>query len=272
METDSDILLMAGDSILRIEDVVNQIPPGLSAADSIALFENIVDTWAHSMVLMDVARENIDNDKEIERMVSEYRNHLILNAYMKEMATQSVPKVSEEEKKKYYEQHKDEFILETPVVKGIYLKVPESVPRIADLRTWMTSGNRKSIENIERYGLAQALQYEYFADKWMPWNKLSAQIPYRFFDADAFLQSTHDFETTYGGSVYFLHIYDYLPSGSTMPYDIAEEEIRHALEFEKGDKYMIRLIEELMQRAIEKGSLKVGSYDLFKQKNNQRRV
>ena len=263
---DDDILLEAGDSVLRREDVIPQIPPGLSPSDSAVMFDNIVDTWARSMVLMDVARENVADDEIIEKMVEEYRNHLILTSYMKEMAANAPAKVSQNEIKAYYESHKDEFVLESPIVRGIYLKVPESSPRVSDLRKWIFSGSRNSIMNIERYGLAQAMQYEYFVDRWVAWEKVADQIPYRFFDADAFLESTKNFETSYEGAVYFLHISEFQPSGTQMPYEVAEGEIRQALEYEKGDKYMKGLMSELMRKAIEEGRLKVGSYDLFKQK------
>lgn len=78
-----DILLQIGDSILTQQAVVEQIPNGLSANDSVNLFDAIVKDWVNTLLLQKVAEENLPNLEKINQMVDDYRSKLIILEYRK---------------------------------------------------------------------------------------------------------------------------------------------------------------------------------------------
>lgn len=263
-EDPGDILLIAGDSVLTLTDVVSRIPVGVSGNDSVMMFNSIVGAWIENMLLADMARENIDNVDEIERKVRKYRNQLIVAEYLRQMGASNQKEVPEDEIRRYYEANADDLRLEVPLVKGVYLKVPSDDERIGDIRRWMASCTGESIDRLESYGLGHALQYDYFADRWLDWNTVAEQIPYRFYDPDAFLESTRDFETSYNGSTYFLHITDHIPGGSRIPYEFAAPDIASRLRARNIADYEKQLLKELSMHAVEDGRLKVVGYDPLK--------
>ncbi len=262
---EEEILVEVGDSALTMREVLARIPSGLSEEDSTELFNSIVERWVRSMMLSDVALENVADLERINRMAEDYRNNLIIERYLRSKQEEA-PAVSEQNVRLYYAAHGEEMKLEAPIIKGIYLKVSDSEERLGDIRRWMASATPSAIDNIEKYGLRQASQYEYFKDNWIDWSEMSEQIPYRFYDADAFLSSTKDFETAYGGSVYLLHIFDYLPSGSVMPYEYASKLIADMIGREKKSDYRFELLSSLYAKGIEDGKLKPGLYDPVKRK------
>ena len=255
-----EILVIAGDSALTVSDVVRMIPRGLSEEDSTALFHTVVDRWVRNMVLSEVASSNLYDKERIDRMVEDYRNDLIVDSYLTSM-TDKRSDVDEEEIKKYYISHVEEMKLPAPIVKGIFVKVPEKDERLSDLRRWMKSPNGDAVDNIEKYGLRNASRYEYFMDRWIDWEDVAEQIPYRFFDADAFLQSTKDFETAYGGSTYLLHISEYCLSGEKMPYEYASGVISGILSNGRFVESRNNLIKEIYREKMSEGSLKGELYD-----------
>lgn len=87
---------------------------------------------------------------------------------------------------------------------------------------------------------------------------ITDQIPYRFYDADAFVRSTRNFETSDAGSVYLLHISEYLPSGSEMPYEFARLKIREILRTADMAAVRERLMSEIYTRQIKEGTLRPG--------------
>ncbi|MCM1369302.1 MAG: peptidylprolyl isomerase [Candidatus Amulumruptor caecigallinarius] len=261
-ESGSDEVLVAvGDSALRMEDVIRRIPAGLSPEDSTALFKRIVSGWVRDLVLRDVAEKNITDLDKIEKMVESYRNNLIVNRYLSNMMENIPNRVTDERIKKYYEQYGDEMILEQPVVKGAYLKVGESAENIDNLRKWMMQFTDESIDKIENSGLRQASQYEYFKDTWQEWNVIAEQIPYRFYDADAFLKSVKNFETSDNGIIYLLHISEYIPSGEKMPYEFAKVKIAEILRSGDVDASRTALLNEIYRHQISEGKLKPGVFD-----------
>lgn len=261
---DDDILVAVGDSTLRVNEVIARIPRGLQPSDSIRIFNNIVDTWVRNLILAEVAEKNIPDPDRIERMVEAYRNSLIVNEYLSSMAEKDSKEIPESRIKEYYDQHRDELILTQPVIKGIYIKVPEDDPQLENLRQWVSDFTDQSVDMIEKTGLRHATGYEYFRDDWQEWNVIADQIPHRFYDSDAFLRSSSEFEITADGSVYLLHISEYQLSGTGMPYEYARHKIREILRAEDAESMRRTLIHDIYSRKIEEGELRPGLYDPVK--------
>lgn len=263
-EREDDVLVAVGDSALTLNQVLRQIPTGLDSDDSTRMFHRIVDSWVKDLVLMDVASKNITDMDRIDRMVEAYRNDLIINQYIAAMSDRAASSVPEDKIREYYEANKEEMILEQPIIKGAFLKVPDTDPNLDKLRRWMADFSDEAIDDIEKSGLRQASQYEYFKNQWHEWNVVAEQIPYRFFDADAFVSSTKNFETEEGGSVYLLHISEYIPSGKEMPYEFAKLRIAEILRADNIRSYTERLVSDIYRKSIREGHLKPGLYDPVK--------
>lgn len=260
VEISEEVLVSVGDSSLLLDDVIRRIPSGLAEEDSVAMFHSIVSRWVRNMVLADVARNSLDGMEEIERMAEDYKNDLIVARYISSLKNQESG-IPESKIKEYYAAHHSELILDAPIIKGVYLKVADSNDRLDDLRRWMSTGSESSADWIEKYGLRRATQYDYFPDRWHDWNLVAEQIPYRFFDADAFVEGTKDFETSYGGSIYFLHISDYVLSGSEMPYEYAKSKIEGILRQSEAAGKRDNMLMRIYRDRIKEGGLVPGSYD-----------
>lgn len=258
---DDGVLVQVGDSTLRMADVLLKIPVGLSPEDSAAMFNSIVGDWVRDLVLADYAEKNIPDMARIDRMVEEYRNNLIVNEYLRNMSDRVGSDVAESRVRDYYAAHRAEMVLEQPLVKGAFIKLSETDESLDDLRRWMSRLSEQDVDNIEKSGLRRAAQYSYFNDQWQEWSSVAEQIPYRFFDADAFLNSTHYFETSDNGIVYLLHISDYINSGHEMPYEFARLRIREILHTADVSAYRRRLMDDIYRDQIKAGVLRPGLYD-----------
>ena len=129
-----DILLQIGDSILTQQAVVEQIPNGLSANDSVNLFDAIVKDWVNTLLLQKVAEENLPNLEKINQMVDDYRSKLIILEYRKLMAAGKDFQISEDSIRQYYDLHKKEFKLKKPIVKGLFVKVPQNAAELKNVK------------------------------------------------------------------------------------------------------------------------------------------
>ena len=260
-EKEENVLVEVGDSALTLEAVLARIPSAISPEDSTEMFHRIVDGWVRRMVLQDVAEKNIPDLERVEEMVEEYRSNLIIQRYLASMEEKGSRDISDSRVKNYFLLHREEMKLESPLVKGLFIKVSDHDPQLDRLKKWVQTADAAALDNIEKHGLRHALQYDYFGQKWVDWNHIADQIPYRFFDADAFLEKTRDFETSYGGSTYLLHISEYIPSGREMPYDYAAERIAEILRTEDMAGYRSRLVSDIYRREMKEGSLKAGLYN-----------
>lgn len=256
-----DVLLLVGDSALMMDDVVRKIPTGLSEADSVAMFNSIVDRWLESLLLIDVAKENLPDMSRIDRMVEDYRNTLIIQEYMRMMTDDMRREVKAGDVRKYYEAFGDSMLLEHPLVKGIYIKLPDDSPALDEVRSLIADASPQSIDRIEKQCLKGAMQYDYFADRWIDFSTLAEHIPYRIDDPDLFVREHINFELNRGGSVYLLHISDYLPSGAQMPAEYAEAGIREILGRHRDRENERKLVNSIFKNALKQGKLKAVSFN-----------
>lgn len=261
-----EVLLTIGDSTLTLRDVLIRIPGGLAPEDSAAMFATIVDSWVEQLLISDFAVENINDIERIDRLTNQYRNRLIAQQYRRQLHENGKVSVSDDDLKKYYEKHKDSLLLERPVVKGILIKLPTDAKRLKEVRKWVFSGKPDDLDKLEKYGLRETLQYSIFEDRWVDWNNVAEQIPYRFYDADAFLELEQNFETSYNGVTYLLHISGYVKTGDQMPQEYAKLAITELLEKESLASYERKLLDALRNKAFKDGKLKGVNYDLFNHK------
>ncbi len=255
--TDIPLAAQMDDSVLTVSEVERIIPAGLSPEDSAAMAQEIISGWIEDHLFDVYLSKDPGEEEKIERRVADYRRRLRMEAYRRRMRRLREPPVNADSVRAYYEAHKMEMLTEHPLIKGLYLKVPDNNPELEKLRGWCQSGSAEDVKAIEEASGNSDFVSEYFGDKWIEFDILASEIPYRFGDPDSFVSHNENFETSGGGYHYFLHIYDHLQSGSVMPYDFAEIQIRDILQESRLEAYRRGLLKALRSKGIKEGRLKI---------------
>lgn len=239
-----------GDYITK-RDVLKILPGGLSPEDSARFVKAYVNGWIQSELLSKEASEYVDMN-EIDRLVEEYRRDLILTSYRRLMFEQNVDAIPDDSIQDYYEKHKNEFILERPMVKGTYLKVPDDAKNIRTLKRLYKSDRADDADKLEKEVLSSAIHYDYFRDRWIDWEQIETKIPEDFGNsADQWLLKHNTLEKSVGGFTYLLYITQTIPSGSPMPVEAARSQIVNRLLNINRPNYDKALISNLYQMALD---------------------
>lgn len=250
-------IVSVGNRYLTREMLDQVIPDGLSPRDSSAFADAYVRHWAEDELVYDVAQKNIPDVERIENLVERYRRELFVHEYQKQILSEKLDaEISDDAVKNYYRTHLDKFVLKTPIVKGLFLKVAETTPELKNLKKWYRGKDHASVENIEKYTLHNIINYDYFYDRWVSFDEVMSAIPYTVTDANRFLQ-THTFlEINDEGYWYLLNISDYLPAGAHMPLDFARTQIEEILLNQKRMDFLHQMNKELYQEALENRKIK----------------
>lgn len=253
------LLASINDKFLYVEDLNAVLPLGLSKDDSLKFVENYIRNWAEDVLLYEKAESNIPKDDVLEGKVANYRKSLIMHAYQQALIQQRLSgEFSEQDLTDYYEQHQTLFKLETPLVQGLFIKVPLTAPRLANVRRWYKSTEQDAIENLEKYSLQHAVQYEYFYDKWV-----SAADVLKFFPVSAFassenyLQKNRASELKDSAFYYFLNVTDYRGVGEQAPYAFARPQVKDMLLNAKQVEFMQEVKDALYEQAVERDKIKI---------------
>lgn len=255
---DSQVLVRVGQSVLKRSVLLKAIPGGMSAVDSTRYANAYIRRWIDSHIVSDIASSEIDMS-DIDRMVADYRNRLIEMEYRRRMfETHAELSVPEDTLRAYYVENNKDFTLERPMLKGLYLKVPEDAPNLKQIRRLYQSDKQADIDKLEKEVLSSAVHYDYFRDRWVDWEQIELHIPYDFgANPDAFLKGRDHFETSAGGFVYLLAVNDVLPSGSTMPFENARRLIEERLQARQRKTYEASLMNQLYEKSLKDGKIQL---------------
>lgn len=256
-----NVLLRYGEVTLTRDEIIDRIPEGISAEDSVAMFATLVDEWITNQVLAEFAEERLYDTADIDRRVEDYRNSLIVREYIERMQDNQKPVVDEARIKDYYDRHRSDMHLEVPLVRGIFLKISTDVSHREKIKALLSSADMAKIDILEKDWMDKALQYDYFRDKWVDWETVAQMIPHRFGDPDEFLKANNYFEVEYDGCAYYLSVSEWLPSGEEQPYEFAKSWITTILTRDDLKQYETGLVNSLVEKAIKEKNLEVLGYD-----------
>lgn len=250
-------LVQVGNYYLYQEDISRSLPYGLSGADSIEYVKKFVRKWLEEQVLYEKAEHNVRGDERIERMVANYRRTLVMNKYEHELLQQKLPEeLSEEQLQEYYNENTQLFILEEPVIKGVFIKAPIASPGLKELKRWYKEKTDEALEQLEKFAFRNAVLYEDFYEHWMPISELEGKVIVDLAKLGEDFEKYRNIEVEDGEYCYLLHIEEFVMKGSYKPYDLARPEIIDLLANNRKVEFMDRVKKDLYNQSVEMGRIK----------------
>ena len=244
-------------NFLYREDLQHVLPQNLSTDDSLLFAQHYIRNWAEDILLYQQALQNVSNDVEIENLVYNYRKALIVHAYQQALLQERLAKeLTEEELRDYYTNNVDAFKAESPLLKGLFIKVPLTAPQISQVRQWYKSGRQDAVEHLEKYSLQHAVKYEYFYDRWVSASEIWSWLPSKESDMDEFIKKNHHVELKDTAFWYFLNISEYIRTGEQEPYEVARPHVRNMLLNRRQVDFMNQVKSDLYREASEDGKIK----------------
>ena len=240
-------------NFLYKEDLMSVLPVGLSKDDSILFTEHYIRSWAEEILLYEKAANNIPDNVDVDKLVENYRKALIMHTYQQELINQKLSNdISEQEIAEYYGKNKELFKLETPLIKGLFIKVPLTAPQLNNVRRWYKSDKQDAVESLEKYSLQNAVKYEYFYDKWVSVTDVLDMIPLKVEAPEEYVDKHRQVELKDTAYYYFLNVSDYRGAGEEKPYEFARSEVKDLLVNQKRVNFMEQVKNDLYQQAVNK--------------------
>lgn len=249
-ETQKALLEVEG-KFLYEDELQKIIPPNVSDSDSIDIAHSYIKKWVTDVLMYENAKRNVTNKQEIDELVDAYRKSLTIHQYQQKMIEQRLPKEPpEEDLKAFYDQYSDQLVLKETIIKGLMLVVPENAPKMANVRSWVQSGNAKALESIEKYSIQNAISYDYFGDRWLPFAEILKKMPLQVEDPVAYLSGRRFVEVTDSTQHYFLRIDSYRSSGQVEPYEMAKARISIILLNKQKADFITKFEDDLYNDAV----------------------
>jgi hypothetical protein len=254
------ILAKVYDNNLYSSQLTGIIPEGISDQDSLLVVKDHIDKWVRNQLLLHLADMNLDeSEKDVEQQIDDYRTSLLIfkyeQNYIKEKLDTLIPDLEIEE---YYNSYSSNFLLNTNLVKGRYIKIGRSAPDLWRVRKWSKSDDEEDIKKLETYCYENSAEYSYFEEEWMIFNKVLQDMPKIYMKPETLLSNRKSYEAWDTNYCHFLKISDYRLESSVAPLDYIKNDIKSIL----LNKRKLQLIQEL-EANVYNDALNRGNFSIY---------
>jgi len=245
------------DRILYKADLDNAISEGIASTDSAKSADAYIKMWINDELIYEKAKQNVTDQDRINQLVEDYRQSLMVFTYLEQLLKEELSgKISDAEMKNYYDNNPEDFKLESSLIKGLFLKIPQSAPELNNLRQWYKLNTEAAKENIEKASIQNTVIYDYFYDRWTSIDDVISNMPIPIDDKNQFVRANKNFEAQDSSYVYLLHIEEFALAGTVAPFVYSKSQITDILINKNREGFLKQFEEDLYNKAIKDEEIK----------------
>lgn len=247
-DSDDRILATANDKELRMSELSERIPDGLSERDSITMTQNYITKWVQNEILIQKARESLSSgEQDFTQQLDEYRNSLMLFSLEQKLVHQFLDTVvTNSQIEAYYYQNRSQFELKGNIIKFDFVKINKRSRYLREFRNLLKSSGPDNMIKLAQLAEKNAVDY-WFATEWVSFNELLDEMPLEVDNQALFLRRTQFAEAEDSLFYYLVRINDFKTSDSTSPLEFESGKIRNII----LNARKIELIEKKRQEFID---------------------
>jgi hypothetical protein len=240
-------------------DMEGIFDPKLSEKDSIDIRKKYIEKWIKKQLLLQKAELNLNfEQKDVSKELDDYRTALLIYKYEEMLLRQQMDTVVDsKEIESYYNKNTNNFILNQPAMKGVYIKLPSKSPYQEKLARWIRSDNPDDLKELDSYCFQYARKYDYFNDQWIYFEPLRKLLPIHTNDIEGFLRNNKYVELHDSAFNYYLNIKEYKVSGNTAPLNLVKEDISRILLNKRKMQLLQNLENDIYNNAYNRDKIEI---------------
>jgi hypothetical protein len=249
-------IVKVNEDVLTKDDLDVVVTKNLSPEDSTIAAEHFIRLWINDKLIYNIASKNIADKKNINQLVENYRQSLTIYQYKEQLVNEKLSgEIHNSALLDYYEENKDKFKIDKPLVKGLFLKIPVNAPQIEKIRNWYKLLTPTNITNIENYCVRNAVEYGYFVDNWIDFNEMTDNWPANYKSESDIQKHNKYLEREDDQFYYLLNIVACLLPGDNAPFEYAKPTIKEILINQRKIDFFKNIEDDLYRKALNNGEI-----------------
>jgi hypothetical protein len=250
-----------GEYKLYADDMIGEIPKGLSEADSLRYSEQYIDSWVKEHVLLHKAEELLPDDaKNVEKQLQKYKNSLLMYAYEKQYVKQRLDTlIPMEDIETFYNNNIEDFTLRDYIVKAVYSKYTLLTPGLEDMSQWYKLNTEDDWTSYKAFTQMYAVDVQLDTTQWLYFNDVLDKIPLDDLNKTSFIKYKKRTKFEDGQFMYYLNILDYKLKNEASPIEFEKDKIKGILLNQRMNELRKQLKEELYKDALKSDLIRMGN-------------
>ena len=234
-------------------------PLGATERDSALIIESFVNRWIRDAVLQWESERNLPTDLNIDRLVRDYRSSLVRSSYEELLVNERLDStISEAELLEYYEDNKQQYQLEKPIVRCLFIRAPYPTPEEGVLRGLWNNGRISDTTALRRYVATWAEVGLLDATAWYSLDQLAAQLPEGTLTVDN-LDSKREFSQQDGRYRYYFRLLELKPRLEIAPLSYVEKQARKVILHNRKMALLDEARDEIVSREMRRKNITINT-------------
>ena len=246
-----EIVAEAGSAKLKRADLDKVIPSGIAPEDSVRLARQYINTWALDQIFLEVAEEQLSkSEKEVTQELETYRRSLLKFRYEQLYVNERLDtSVTDDEVQQYFEQHKERFVLQRPVVKARFISIPEESPVLKTIKKKMSSDKAEDIMEADSLAFSAAFKFSTWNDEWIDASTLAREFGQESASVLAGIKTGWVERTDTSGVSNVAYITEVTPKGNMAPIEYSTPFIKDMIISARKQSLITSLERDLLEDA-----------------------
>ncbi|MEM7574410.1 MAG: hypothetical protein AAF433_16010 [Bacteroidota bacterium] len=244
---------------LYLSELYGMFPPEASAEDSILVIQTMVNRWIREAAIEWEAERNLPTDLNIDRLVRDYRTSLIRSNYEQVLVDDLVDTtITEEELTAYYNERQQQFLLERPIIRCYFIKVPYPTPKADSLRALWNNGEVRDTAALADYCDRFAELALLRPEAWYTLDDIASRCPEGTLTANN-LQSRQEFTQQDGFHRYYFRFFEKRNRLEVAPLSYVADQVRNMIMHERKKVVLENAREDIFQREMRQENIEIFS-------------
>jgi hypothetical protein len=259
-EPENRLLARVNNKTLYLADMDGMFPPEISAEDSALIIDAFTQRWIREAVLLDEAERNIPSDLNIDKLVRDYRASLIKHNYEKILVEELLDStIVESELQEFYEKNKEQYQLETPIVRCYFIKVPLPVPRQNELRRLWNSKDPARLKDLVAYCSQYAVAHLLEDSTWYDVEDIAAELPPGTITVNN-VDSKREFTQQDDKFQYYFRLFELKNRKDIAPLSYIEDQARKVILHKRKLELLEDTRETMLEREMRRNNIEIYNY------------
>ena len=250
-------LAEVGSKILYASQLEGMVTEDMSTADSILLINAFVHRWTKEQVLLLEAEKNLPTDLDLNALVEDYRSSLLRLNYEEAILKTNLDSViSTEELSAFYDQNKEQYQLEKPILRCLFMKISTPVPTEREIQKLWNRSAPQDIIDMRVYASQYAETFLLDETLWHSLEEISQLIPSDIVNSKN-INSNTDWTLKAKNFKYYLKVLEMKSRKDIAPLSFIEEQAARAVLHRRKLKIIDEWHDKLYEQAISENRIKI---------------
>jgi len=251
-EEQGNVIASVKDSYLYKKDLQKIFNQPVDKEDSLQMRKQFIDNWVKEQLFYYKALENLpDHKTNKDEKLQSYYESLVRYEYEQALLEQRLDeRVAKKDVKNYYDAHKKDFKLHKPIVRLIYLKIPNDAPRLHKIRKWYRSDDVAALDSLYKYGVHYATNFLLEDEDWHYLGNILSKLPIDPQDQVNFIRNNRYVNVSDSTHNYYIKFKEYKTSGEPAPIGMKINKIRNIILNKRKAEFIKNIKQKIFEKEI----------------------